>query len=377
VIHVLDASRAVGVVGRLLSPELKESFVRENRELQERLRERHASGRERPLLPLAEARRRAFKTDWAAADIPVPAFLGLRVLDRLPLVELVPYIDWTPFFHAWELRGRYPRILEDPVVGERARELLQDARCLLTRIVDEELLVARGVYGFFPAASRGDDILVYADERRREVRAVFPTLRQQADKGQEEPIHRALSDFIAPEESGRADHLGAFAVTAGHGAPELARQFREEALDDYSAILVEALADRLAEAFAECLHRRAREEWGYGQGEQLSPEDLIRERYRGIRPAAGYPACPDHTEKRLLFELLDAGANAGISLTESCAMLPASSVSGLYFAHPGACYFNVGRIGRDQVQDYARRKGMPPAAVERWLAPVLGYEPER
>jgi 5-methyltetrahydrofolate--homocysteine methyltransferase len=375
VIHVLDASRAVGVVGGLLNPEQKPQLDAENRAAQAELRERHAAMRERqPMLPLGEARRRHLATDWSNGNIPVPAFTGVRAL-QVPLAELVPFIDWTPFFHVWELRGRYPQILEDERFGERAREVLADAQNLLDRMVKETLLTARGVYGFFSANSDGDDIQVYADESRAQVRAVLHTLRQQVDKRQEEPVNYALADFIAPKGSGRVDYVGGFAVTAGHGLEALVRRFKAEH-DDYNVIMAQALADRLAEAFAEYLHKRARADWGYGRDENLTSEDLLRERYRGIRPAPGYPACPDHTEKRLLFDLLEVEKNAGITLTESFAMLPASSVSGLYFAHPQSRYFNVGKIDRDQVQDYSRRKGMDLATVERWLAPNLNYEPE-
>ena len=376
VVHVLDASRAVTVVSSLLSAEQKDDYARENRALQGRLREQHAAKQEQfRLLSLPEARRRALRTDWSTVDIPLPAFTGLRVVDAFPLGELVPYIDWTPFFHAWELKGRHPEILEDSRIGERARELLQDARCLLSRIVDEGLLTARGVYGFFPANSAGDDIQLFTNQERCEVRAVLHTLRQQIDKEQAEPVNYALSDFIAPADSGREDYVGVFAVTTGHGVDDLVTRFKADH-DDYSAIMVQALADRLAEAFAECLHRRARRDWGYGAGEDLTTEDLIRERYRGIRPAPGYPAQPDHTEKRTLFALLNAEETAGMQLTEHLAMLPASSVSGLYFGHPEARYFSLGKIGRDQVEDYAIRKGMTVAEVERWLAPNLNYDPE-
>jgi 5-methyltetrahydrofolate--homocysteine methyltransferase len=420
VVHVLDASRAVGVVGNLLNPEVRPKFVEENRALHEKLREQHASRQEQfTLLPLEEARRRALKTDWANAEIPEPSFTGVRALTDFPLEKLVPYIDWTPFFHTWELRGRYPDILEDETVGERARELLQDAKCLLARIIDERLLTARGVYGFFPANSAGDDIEVYAPEhpntrpygrpygrtpehrcegRRANQRLkdecglntrtpehptcnlqpatcnlTLHTLRQQIDKRQEDPVNLALADFVAPKESGRRDWIGGFAVSI-HGAEALAAKFRADH-DDYNAIMVQALSDRLAEAFAEYLHKQAREDWGYGKSEELTNEDLIRERYRGIRPAPGYPACPDHTEKWLLFDLLNASENAGVALTEHLAMVPASSVSGLYFSHPESRYFNVGKLGRDQVEDYARRKGMSVAEVEKWLAPHLGYDP--
>ena len=373
VVHVLDASRAVGVASALLSPEQRDNFARENRNRQQELRERYAERQAQPLLPLEEARALQPPVDWQAEEITLPDFTGVRVVPSIPLAELVDYIDWTPFFHAWELRGRFPGILEDPIVGEKAAELYADARKLLADLVQGDELSARAVYGFFPANSRGDDIEVYlnCDRSRPDVR--FHTLRQQAEKRQSEAAYLALADFIAPAETGRPDHLGAF-VVAIHGAEELAARHRA-ALDDYTAIMVQALADRLAEALAERLHQIARAEWGYGREENLTREDLIREAYRGIRPAPGYPACPDHTEKATLFALLDAEKNASVRLTESFAMLPASSVSGLYFASPRSRYFNVGRIGRDQVEDYARRKALQPEEVERWLAPVLGYDP--
>jgi len=370
VVHVLDAGRAVGVVGSLISPEQRPDFDRRNRDEQAALRERHAAaGDRRPLLSLEEARARALRTDWAAADVPAPEFTGVRVECEWPLEDLVEVIDWTPFFHAWELRGRYPQILEDPVLGERAGELLKDAKELLGRIVAERLFTARAAWGFFPAAAVGDDIEVYAGPDRREVAARLHTLRQQAEKEQAEPTHYALADFVAPRGSGREDHVGAFAV-AIHGAEELAARFRAD-LDDYNAILTQALGDRLAEALAESLHRRARAAWGYGRDEHLSTEDLIRERYRGIRPAPGYPAQPDHTEKRTIFALLDAEQNIGAALTESLAMTPPSSVCGLYFAHPQSRYFAVGRLGPDQVADYAARKGWSLEEAERRLAPNL------
>ena len=325
-------------------------------------------------MTLEEARARKRPIDWRAADLPKPAFTGLRVLDRLPLDRLVPYIDWSPFFHTWELRGHYPDILEDARVGGKARELFDDARRLLDEIVGRKLLTARGVYGFFPANSVGDDIELYADESRSAVLTTFHTLRQQAERP-EGQFNQALADFIAPRATRLADYLGAFAVTTGFGVEALCERFEKEH-DDYNSIMTKALADRLAEAFAEWLHKKAREDWGYGAGEALSNEELIRERYRGIRPAPGYPACPDHTEKRVLFDLLEVEKNAGIRLTESFAMYPASSVSGLYFAHPQAKYFAVGKLGRDQVLDYHLRKRMDLRDVERWLSPNLNYDPE-
>jgi 5-methyltetrahydrofolate--homocysteine methyltransferase len=292
------------------------------------------------------------------------------------LEDLVPYIDWSPFFHTWELRGRYPAILKHERHGEQARQLFSDAQRLLEQIVTGRLLEARGVYGIFPANARGEDVVVYSDEDRRQALATFSFLRQQAVKPDGQPYY-SLADFVAPRSPENAaetarDHLGAFAVTAGHGVSELVTKYRAEH-DDYCAIMVEALADRLAEAFAEFLHRRVRIEWGFGKGEGLTPEQLINEEYRGIRPAAGYPACPDHSEKRVLWALLDVERATGMRLTESCAMWPGSSVSGLYFAHPDSKYFAVGKIDREQVEDYHRRKGYSLAEVERWLAPYLGY----
>jgi 5-methyltetrahydrofolate--homocysteine methyltransferase len=326
------------------------------------------------VIPLARARERKLRVGWASVEIARPSFLGVRCLDSFPLEQVVPYIDWSPFFHAWELRGRYPQILQDTETGARARELFEDGRRLLDRIVHERLLTARAVYGFFPANSIEDDIEIYAGEDRTGILAVFHTLRQQTDKPDGQPNY-ALADFVAPKSTGLRDYLGAFAVTSGIGLDELCISFEQDH-DDYSAILAKALADRLAEAFAELLHKKVREEWGYGAGESLALDDLIHERYRGIRPAPGYPACPDHTEKRQLFDLLDAEARTGIRLTENFAMLPASSVSGLYFSHPEAKYFAVGKLGRDQVADYQRRKGTSLAFVERWLSPYLAYEPE-
>ncbi|MEO8439880.1 MAG: methionine synthase [Spartobacteria bacterium] len=388
VVHVLDASRAVGVVNALLNPDAKVKFDTTTRADYERLRSEHADKtREKKMLTLEHARANRLTIDWSAYDPPAPEFLGVSVLATAPgsarhpaggalvettLATLVDYIDWSPFFHTWELRGRYPAIFEDPVVGEQARELFADAQELLHRMVDEQLLTARGVHGFWPANSLGDDVEIYRDESRSEVIATFHFLRQQMEKpaGQ---TNYCLADFVAPKCSGLRDYLGGFAVTAGIGADELAKKFQAEH-DDYSAIMVKALADRLAEAFAEYLHREARIAWGIGD-ENLSREDLIRERYRGIRPAPGYPASPDHVEKRTLFDLLSAEENAGINLTESFAMHPGASVSGLYFSHPDSRYFAVGKIQRDQTQDYATRKGESLGEVEKWLSPNLNYEP--
>ena len=373
-VHVLDASRAVGVVASLLDPQGRDEFVARTRAEQEKLRRAHAPSGGRALVPFAEACRRGAKLAFGPEQVARPDRWGRQVVE-VDLRELVEWIDWTFFFHAWELPGKYPQILDHPEKGPAARELFANGRALLERIVAERALTARAVYGIWPANRIGEDVVLWSDEARSSELARFPMLRQQRQPaGSDEKPLLSLADFVAPLESGVLDSVGAFAVTAGIGAEELARRFEREN-DDYSAILAKALADRLAEALAEWLHARVRREWGYGRDERLSLEDLIAERYRGIRPAFGYPACPDHTEKRRLFALLDAPA-IGISLSESCAMLPAASVSGLYFAHPDARYFTVGRIGRDQVEDYAARKGMTVAEVERWLAPNLGYEPE-
>jgi 5-methyltetrahydrofolate--homocysteine methyltransferase len=373
VVHVLDASRAVGVAAQLKS-ERRAGFDAENRREQERLRREHEARRsERPLLSLAEARRRRTRVDWSGYEPPRPCFEGVRVLDDVPLAELVPYVDWTPFFAAWELRGTYPRIFDNPQWGARAREVFDDGQRVLAELVASGRLRARAAYGFFPANASGDDVEIYVDDARSGLLGTLHTLRQQSDKGESE-ADQALADFVASRESGLLDWLGAFAVTAGIGADEIVAE-HERAHDDYQAILVKALADRLAEAAAEWLHRKARSDWGYGRDERLSHEELIRERYRGIRPAPGYPACPDHTEKRLLFDLLGGESRVGIRLTESFAMQPAASICGFYFSHPQARYFALGKIGRDQVLDYQRRKGMDLRAVERWLAPNLDYDP--
>jgi 5-methyltetrahydrofolate--homocysteine methyltransferase len=371
-LHVLDASRVVGVVSDLLDEERRKELDERNRAEQQRLRAIHRLKRDKPLLPLAQANANHVRIDWRAADVPTPDFLGRRVVE-VPLDTLTRYIDWTFFFTAWELKGSFPKILDHPRYGEAARELYANATALLDRIIAENLLVARGVYGFWPAASEDGDIIVYRDEGRRGELLRFNMLRQQRIQSGEAP-NLCLADFVAPISTGLHDHLGAFAVTAGLGADELAADY-EKAHDDYRAIMVKALADRLAEAFAEYLHERARRDWAYGREESFSNEELITEKYRGIRPAFGYPACPDHSEKWKLWELLDA-PSLGIELTESCAMWPAASVSGIYLAHPEARYFSVGRINRDQVEDYAARKGMDLAEVERWLAQNLAYSSE-
>jgi 5-methyltetrahydrofolate--homocysteine methyltransferase len=374
VVHVLDASRVVGVVGSLLNPETKPKFLGEVREKQDRQREEFASRRARqPLLPLAEARSRRFPFDPKEARIARPEFLGTRVLDPVPLSEIVPFIDWGPFFSAWEMHGRFPDLLTDPKIGAEATRLWEDARKLLDLIVSEGRFTAKAVIGFWPCQAVGDDIEVYADETGRRPLAILHTLRQQLAKPAGQPDY-ALADFVAPRESGVLDYVGGFAVTAGHGVEAFASAFRARH-DDYSAIMAQALGDRLAEALAELMHQRARQFCGFGREEKLTMAEIIREQYRGIRPAPGYPACPDHTEKPTLFGLLGAEAATGISLTESFAMQPASSVSGWYFNHPGAKYFGVGKIGRDQIEDYARRKGWPVSEAERWLGPYLDYDP--
>jgi len=405
-VHVLDASRAVGVVNSLLNEQLKPEFDAKTRGDYARLREEHsAKTREKKLITLEEARAKRTAIEWDAYAPPKPEFLGVRVYasdeisarapkparegartqagrqcapQTLALRTLIEYIDWSPFFHAWELRGRYPAIFDDPTVGKQARELFADAQELLERIAAKNLLVARGIYAFWAANSAGDDVDLYVDDARTKKLATFYFLRQQMQKPAGQRNH-CLADYVAPGNSQLstfnsqpADYLGGFAVSI-HGADELSEEFKDQH-DDYNAILTKALADRLAEAFAEYLHKQARIAWGFGREEKLSTVDLIREKYRGIRPAAGYPACPDHAEKGTLFDLLDAEKNAGIKLTESFAMHPGASVSGLYFSHPDAKYFGVGQIGRDQVIDYATRRGETIAAVEKRLAPNLGYE---
>ena len=366
-VHVLDASRAVDVVSSLLGQRQRDDFVATVRADQEDLRQKYGARRERALLTYADAKANHLKTDWDTLELPVPWFLGRRAVEPA-LDDLVPFIDWTFFFAAWELKGRYPAILDDPRVGAAARELHEAALKILKRIVCEKRIAARGVYGFWPANTDGDDVVVYRDDSRRQEIARFHMLRQQEPIADGRP-NRSLADFVAPKSSLAPDYIGAFAVTAGLGADDLVREY-EAAHDDYSAIIVKALADRLAEAFAEYLHAQARADWGYGAGEALLHEDYLAERYRGIRPAFGYPACPDHTEKRTLFSLLDAPA-AGLTLTDTCAMIPAASVSGLYLSHPQAKYFNIGRIGQDQLEDYARRKEMTVEEATRWLAPNL------
>ena len=372
VVHVLDASRAVPVTTSLLSDEGKPAFVTQHRADYEALRQAHAAPR-LTIVSLETARKRRTPIEWRAEDLPTPAFTGVRVLDNFPLATLRNFIDWTPFFHTWGLKGVYPRILEHEGQGSQARQIFTEANALLDVIIAKNLITARGVYGFFPASAIGDDVELYTDDTRKEALERFHFLRQQSNKEGSEPC-RSLADFIAPTETRLHDHIGAFAVTSGIGLKELCDGFRAQN-DDYNAIMAEAIADRLAEAFAECLHKRVREEWGYGCAEGLSNADLIQEKYRGIRPAAGYPACPDHTEKGPLWRLLDVQANTGMLITESFAMWPGSSVSGLYFAHPQSRYFSLGKIDRDQVADYSKRKGMTVPEVERWLGQNLNYDP--
>ncbi|MGI9211328.1 MAG: methionine synthase [Methylococcaceae bacterium] len=375
VVYVTDASRAVGVAGSLLSEDLSTDYIARIRDEYAGVRLRHTGRREtQPLRTLDDARSHAFKGDWQHYQPPVPAFLGSRIFDGYPLAEIAEFIDWTPFFHTWELAGHYPEILNDAVVGEQARTLYEDARTMLAHLIEHNWLTARAVVGFFPAVSRGDDIVLYRDDTRSEVLTVLHHLRQQAEKPPGQPNY-CLSDFIAPEASGVADYLGGFAVSTGQGIETHLEAFAREH-DDYRSILLKALADRLAEAFAELMHQKVRKTfWAYVPDETLTNPQLIAEEYRGIRPAPGYPACPDHTEKAALFEYLDAEAATGISLTESFAMYPASSVSGWYFSHPAARYFNVGRINRDQLADYAERKGRSTSDMERWLGSILAYEP--
>ena len=376
-IYVTDASRAVGVVSGLMSPEERPKAIARVREEYARMAESHARGRaEKVRTSIADARANRLKLDWKTYQPPKPTFLGTRSFRGYDLAELAGYVDWTPFFQAWELKGAFPRILQDDKYGEAARNLFDDAQAMLKQLIAEKWLKANAVVGFWPANSVGDDIELYTDESRSKVLATLHTLRQQMARDGDKS-NLALADFIAPKDSGVADYIGGFAVTAGIGEEDVARRF-ERANDDYSKIMVKALADRLAEAFAEALHAKVRRElWAYAPGETLTNEQLIAEDYAGIRPAPGYPAQPDHTEKRTLFKLLDAEKATGLKLTESCAMWPAAAVSGLYFSHPESRYFGIGKIGRDQVQDYAARKGWTIDEAERWLGPILNYDPKR
>jgi 5-methyltetrahydrofolate--homocysteine methyltransferase len=371
VVHVLDASRAVPVTTSLLSDEGKPAFVAQHRADYEALRKAHSAPK-LSVISIEEARKRRTPIEWRAQDLPTPSFTGVRVLHDFPLATLREFIDWSPFFHTWGLKGIYPRILEHPEHGAQARQVFTEGNALLDAIVEKKLITARGVYGFFPANAIGDDVELYTDSTCRRELERFHFLRQQSNREGSEPC-RSLADFIAPKETGLPDHIGAFAVTSGIGLKELCDSYRAKH-DDYNAIMAEALADRLAEAFAECLHKRVRCEWGYGRAENLTHEELVQEKYRGIRPAAGYPACPDHTEKGPLWRLLDVQANTGMLITESFAMWPGSSVSGLYFAHPESRYFSLGKIDRDQVADYSKRKGMSVGEIERWLGQNLNYD---
>jgi 5-methyltetrahydrofolate--homocysteine methyltransferase len=375
-VHVKDASRAVGVATSLISDELRRGFVAKVRDEYATVRDRHRqrqSGFE--WLTIAQARDNRFQPAWESYEPPPPREAGIRCFDDWPLEDLVPYIDWTPFFSAWELAGKYPRILNDEVVGEEARRLHRDALELLDEIVRGRLLQARGIVGIFEANAIDDDIeLRTPDESHREL-AVIHSLRQQQRKPSGQPNY-ALADFVAPKASGIRDYFGAFAVSAGFGLDAIVERYERDH-DDYNAIMAKALADRLAEAFAERLHAYVRREmWGYASDETIGPDALIAENYRGIRPAPGYPACPDHTEKPMLWSLLEVEQRVGIKLSSNFAMTPAASVCGWYFAHPNARYFGVGQINRDQVADYARRKGMDVREAERWLSPNLGYEPD-
>ncbi|MCA9125922.1 MAG: methionine synthase [Planctomycetales bacterium] len=371
VVHVLDASRSVGVVEKLVSPDSRPKFAAENQRLQTELVASYQA-RQVKLVSYEESLQKKFQTDWANVDIPQPEFTGVRLLNDFPIDQIAEYIDWSPFFMSWELKGKYPKILDDETYGKEARDLFENAQSMLVTIIESKRIRAHAAYGFWPAASVDDDVVLYADGQRSSELATFHFLRQQWErKGQSD--FRSLADYVAPKSSGRNDYIGGFVVTAGDGADEFAKEYESQG-DDYSSIMVKALADRLAEAFAELLHRQARRDWGFGKLENLTNEQMIDEKYRGIRPAAGYPACPDHTEKATLFKLLDAEKNVGVKLTESFAMWPGASVSGLYFAHPDSRYFAVDRLTQDQVQNYARRKGMSLREIERWLAPNLGYE---
>lgn len=374
VVYVADASRAVGVAGELLSDDRKHDYTKSLKTEYNTMREeRSKRTANRKTFSLQQARDNAYKGDWDSYTPPKPTFLGIKTFDDYSLAELSPYIDWTPFFHAWELAGKYPKILDDEVVGEEATKLFADAQRLLKQIIDEKWLQARAVIGFFPANSVGDDIEVYTDDERTEVKTVLHHLRQQMAKPSDRP-NSCIADFVAPKASGKKDYVGAFAVTAGIGIDEHVKRFEDDH-DDYNSILLKALADRLAEAFAERMHERVRKEfWAYAEDEKLSNNELIKENYHGIRPAPGYPACPDHTEKATLWSLIEPDKNAGITITESFAMLPTAAVSGFYFSHPDAKYFGTGKIQKDQVEDYARRKGDDLKVTERWLAPVLDYD---
>jgi 5-methyltetrahydrofolate--homocysteine methyltransferase len=375
VVYVKDASRSVGVCQSLVTPDKRDAFIAKVAEDHVRRREQHAGKRLKgPELSLSAARANRRRIDFAATVPHAPLVPGIQRFDDYPLTELLGYIDWMPFFNAWEFAGRFPEVLADPVVGEAASNLYADARSMLKKLIAEKWLKVRAVVGLFPANSAGDDVEIYTDNSRERIAQTLCFLRQQKGKP-EGHFHECLADFVAPKSSGVADHMGAFAVTAGIGIEEHIARF-ERAHDDYSSIMLKALADRLAEACAEHFHERVRRElWGYASRETLTNEELIKEQYRGVRPAPGYPACPDHTEKAKLWQLLDTERNTGIRLTESFAMYPTAAVSGWYFGHPDSRYFAVGKVDKDQIEDYAKRKNMPLPEVERWLAPNLGYEP--
>jgi len=372
-IHVLDASRSVTVCSSLMSETGRDEYIQGIKNEYEKAREAHLNKKsDKRFVSIDEARKQKFEINLNGIMPPKPSFTGTKVFESYLLADLVPYIDWTPFFHTWELRGSFPKIFDDKYVGDEAKKLYDDAQELLKRIVDQKLLQANAVIGFWPANSVGDDIELYTDDTRTQVLTTIYTLRQQGEKVKGEPYY-ALSDFIAPKESGIADYWGGFAVTTGIGCDELVDEFEKDH-DDYNSIMAKALADRLAEAFAEKMHELVRKDyWGYAKAESLDTVELIKEEYQGIRPAPGYPACPDHTEKTVLFELLKAEDNAHMQLTESLAMMPAASVSGFYFAHPQSRYFGLGKISKDQVEDYAKRKRMDLEEVERWLGPNINY----
>lgn len=376
VLHVMDASRVVNVMNSALNPQTAVDYAKSIVEEQSRIREEfYSRENERNILPIADAIKNKFHAEWDSYTPPKPSFTGVKNIDDVNLKDLLPFIDWSPFFLAWELKGRYPQILKDPVIGKEASSLFNDAQIILKEMLENKSLKPRAVVGMFPAVSHGETVEIFEDDSKSKSLGLYPMLRQQTTKMSNQPNY-SLADFIAPKEKNKNDYIGFFAVTAGHGIDELAKTY-EAKQDDYNSILVKALADRFAEAFAEYMHHRMREEWGFGKDENLTTEDLIREKYRGIRPAPGYPACPDHTEKKKIWKLLDVEKNAGIQLTESCAMWPASSVSGYYFSHPDSRYFAIGKINEDQVVDYAKDKAMEKSEVERWLSPILNYDPSR
>jgi 5-methyltetrahydrofolate--homocysteine methyltransferase len=372
-VYVLDASRAVGVVSKLLSKNQIGEFSEKVKKDQERqVKMHHKKHGDRSLITIEEARKRKYKIDWNNTRIPKPKFLGIKYFEDYPIEEIRERIDWTPFFHTWEMKGRYPEILDDERVGTEARKLFDDAQDLIDQVIKDKWLTSKAAIGIFPANAVGDDIELFSDENREHVLTMFHTLRQQGDKGTERP-DRALSDYIAPKETGLEDYIGAFALTTGLGMKDALKRFEADH-DDYSSILLQAVGDRLAEALAERLHERIRREfWGYASDENMSNVELIKEKYFGIRPAPGYPACPDHSEKQIIFDLLSVPEHTGMELTESFAMHPAASVCGYYFAHPEAKYFGVGKVNKDQVIEYARRKGVDLAVMEKWLATSLGY----